>query len=267
MAPNESLTQKERIEHLRWLSDGAWERFKNRRAIEWKLYYSIWGAYGGAAYLVYSRESSITFEAWIWLIIIGAVPVLGLVMGWLPWIQRSHALDQKVSYFWSASVEHELNAELPKSLQPPSYGTPWPRPKRRSRLIQSEETECNPNPKVLTTVEYCCGFIAGAYLYREFLLKSLVTSNNWAVVTVTASFFALMIVTASSRIKDAASETTYKNGVIQKIEVNKDGKLNIETKLQTVPASKDNAIQLRQKDLNLGGLDTDVTKNSKSIRD
>ena len=106
------------------LGQAAWERFRDRRAYEWKIFFGVWAGFGTISGFVLGSERSFPQGAATLALLASVSVFLILALIWVPWIQNGNHRDQKTSYYWYSAVERSSGHELPIPLRPNST---WPR--------------------------------------------------------------------------------------------------------------------------------------------
>lgn len=117
--PAEQPKPYERAELAFKLAGQAWDRFKDRREIEWKTTIGIWTLFGAAAATVLvSNTWQPTWFAFIAGIILGFSIVFIYRIIWQPYIAESHRRDQLTSYFWESVLQKVTGERFPEHLEP-----------------------------------------------------------------------------------------------------------------------------------------------------
>ena len=71
------MDDKERADLYRSLADRGWQRFNNRREVEWKISFALWTALGASIILLVQKPLG------PWLCLMFVVPTVAAVYGYV----------------------------------------------------------------------------------------------------------------------------------------------------------------------------------------
>lgn len=100
------------------LGKSAWERFENRRAYEWKIFFGVWTALGSAAGFSLGSEGGLSVWGSVLVSGVTLLIVCAVLGPWLRWLQQGNYRDSLTSYYWTSAVEWQMEDHLPRDLRP-----------------------------------------------------------------------------------------------------------------------------------------------------
>lgn len=107
-----ALEPKERADLCYKLAERAWNRFQDRRRLEWRNAFGIWTLLAAATAVVATSD----FPVDEWAFVVGAtfaITLVGLFDAWCLWLEKTNADDTRRSIHWETQIIDMVDKNFP----------------------------------------------------------------------------------------------------------------------------------------------------------